>query len=53
MFYPMLVEEIVGRLEVLKCLFQYPINCLFPQDDLPRAVYCHPIVPLQIGLRLW
>ncbi len=48
MVYPMLVKNILSRLKVLKCLFQYPIEYLFPQDDLPRAVCYHPVIPLQV-----
>ena len=49
----MLVKNISSRLKVLKCLFQYPIDYLFPQNDLPRAVCYHPIVPLQVDQWLW
>jgi hypothetical protein len=53
MYYPMLVENILGRFKVLKCLFQYPIDCLFPPNGFRRAVYYHPIVLLQIASWMW
>ena len=43
----------MSRLKVLKCLFQYPIDCLVPSNDLLRAVCYHPIVPLQIAPWMW
>jgi hypothetical protein len=53
MSYLMLEEDISSRLKVLKCLFQYPIDCLFPPNGFRRAVYYHPIVLLQIASWLW
>ena len=49
----MMEENILSRLKVLKCLFQYPIDCLVPSNDLLRAVCYHPIVPLQIAPWVW
>ena len=42
-----------SRLKVLKCLFQYPIDRLFPPIDRPRAVFDKPIVPLSIAPWMW
>ena len=49
----MLEENILSGLKVLRCLFQYPVDRLFPLNDLLRAIFYDPIVPLQIASWMW